>query len=267
MNTFTTLNSNIQSFVTPRPAQRTVGALSRRSAGKFTRPSRGGWQCPTRKRPLPQLSQLDQDYLLRQQALSAARQGNYTEALTGLTRLIERNPHSAKDFNNRGLVYLQAGQMAAALADYNQALALNPKLASVYNNRANYYAAQGQLAEAIMDYEIAIDLDPTNIRAWINQGITFRDLGMLPQAIENFDQAFYIYQLVHRDVSETILLECHIYAQRGRTHEIGGDWNCAIADYHTALALIERNETPSMMLDRLQSQVSDWLGELLCPLQ
>jgi predicted Zn-dependent protease len=267
MNIRTALSSNMHSFIPPltRP-QRTAGAGARCLAGQLTRPSRGSWRRPTGQRPASQLSQPDQDCLLRQQSLAAARQGNYTAALAGLTRLLERHPHSAKDFNNRGLVYLQAGQPAAALADYNRALEINPKLASVYNNRANYYAAQNQLAEAILDYETAIDLEPTNIRAWINQGMTFRDLGMLSQAIENFDQAFYIYQLVRRDTSETALLECHLYAQRGRTYEIAGDWNCAIADYHTALVLIARNETPSNLIDRLHSQVNEWLGELLCPL-
>ena len=268
MTAHTTLSANIRNSISPstRPTSQTAGAVPRRPAGKLTRPNRQHWQRSRRSLPTMQLSQLDQDCLLRQQSLAAARQGNYTMAIAGLTRLVERNPHSAKDFNNRGLVYLQVGQMAAALADYDRALELNPKLASVYNNRANYHAAQGQLATAILDYETAIDLDPTNIRAWINQGITFRDLDLLSQAIENFDQAFYIYQLVRHDTSETVLLECHLHAQRGRTYEIAGDWNCAIADYYMALALIERNETPSSLLDRLQIQVSEWLGELLCPL-
>lgn len=269
MNARTSLSPNLnRRSVTPiaRPHQSRVGTLPRRKLLKPTRLRRHVWPNAARPWDSTQLSQSDQDCLLRQQSLTAARQGHYTAALTGLTRLIERNP-SAKDYNNRGLVYVQAGQMAAALADYNQALALNPKLGSIYNNRANYYAAQGQLAEAVLDYETAIDLDPTNIRAWINQGMTFRDLGMLPQALENFDQASYIYQLVRRDTSEMVMLECHIHAQRGRTHDILGDWNCAIADYHAALALIESSGTPSVLTNRLQTQVNEWLSELLCPLR
>jgi tetratricopeptide (TPR) repeat protein len=212
------------------------------------------------------LSPTEQDSLLRQQSLSAARQGDYETALAGLTRLLERHPDSAKDYNNRGLVYLQAGQCAAALADYDQALRLAPRMASVYNNRANYYAAQGELDAAIADYERAIDLDPTNIRAWINQGITLRDLDMYPQAIENFDQALYIYQLVSRQPAPTDLLECHIYAQRGRTHHIAGDWNYAIADYQRALQQLTKPDgSRSVLLDRLHDQVNNWLGDLLCP--
>jgi tetratricopeptide (TPR) repeat protein len=261
MNARIALKPNRFGSSTTRPRCLTVTSPRYRSL----KPKRSS-QTSTKSRLAEQLSHVDQDCLLRQQSLTAARQGQYATAIAGLTRLIERNPDGAKDYNNRGLVYLQAGQPDAALADYNQALALDPKLASVYNNRANYYAATGQLTAAIADYEMAIDLDPTNVRAWINQGITFRDLGMLPQAIENFDQALYIHQLIRRNSDETTRLECHIYAQRGRAYDLSGDWNCAIADYHTALALIENNETPSGLGDRLCDQVNYWLSELLCPL-
>ncbi|MBV8885345.1 MAG: tetratricopeptide repeat protein, partial [Chroococcidiopsidaceae cyanobacterium CP_BM_RX_35] len=100
------------------------------------------------------------DESLRNWAWEKAQQGNYTEAIALLNQLIDRRPHSAIDYNNRGLLYFQNGQINLALADYNLALQLNPQLASTYNNRANYYAASGWLVTALADYDRAIDLNP-----------------------------------------------------------------------------------------------------------
>ena len=213
------------------------------------------------------LSQPEQDRLLRRQALDIAQQEKYAEAIVLFDQLISRNPINASDFNNRGLLHFRNGNPDQALADYNQALQLNPQLAKVYNNRANCYASLGQLAEAIADYETAIDLDPANIRAWINQGITFRDLKMYSQAIENFDLALRFNQIFQDSDNDPAFLEGHIYAERGRTHHLAGDWNCAVADYQRAL--LELSQTHPLATStsyRLQLQVEAWLDNLLKPL-
>lgn len=196
------------------------------------------------------------DGLLRQQALLAIRQGEYEQAIDLFTELVERNPSSANDYNNRGLVYFQSGYVDEAIADYDRALEINPNLDSVYNNRANYYAAQGQFLEAMMDYEIALDLNPSNIRAWINQGITFRDLHLFDQAIESFDLALCFGRL-----------EGHIYAERGRTYHLWGDWNYAIADYQRAIAHLPLSVPATEPAARLRLQVEVWLDDLLSPLE
>jgi tetratricopeptide (TPR) repeat protein len=198
-----------------------------------------------------------QTALVRQKALAEARQGNYPVAIALFSRLIETNPNSANDHSNRGLVYFQNGQAEAALADYNRAIELNPRLDSAYNNRANYFAAQGQFLEAILDYDIALDLNPTNIRALINQGITFRELEMYDRALESLELALCLGRL-----------EGHVYAERGRTYHLRGDWNCAVADYHRALAELPvvniYAHHPSV---RLRFQVEAWLDELMKPLR
>jgi tetratricopeptide (TPR) repeat protein len=192
------------------------------------------------------------DSYLRFCALTSAQQGDYTEAIALLSQLINRHPHNAIDYNNRGLIYFQSGQRQKAFCDYNKAIKLNPKLASAYNNRGNYYAARGELAAAIADYERALDLNPGYVRAWLNQGITWRDLGEYEKAIDNFEIALLFEQL-----------EGHIFAERGRTYHLWGDWNCAIADYRRALNLLPLSCTttkdPSW---RLRLQVESWLKEL-----
>ena len=189
---------------------------------------------------------------LRAWASEKAQQGSYGEAIALLNQLLNRNPQNAIDYNNRGLVYFQARQFDQAIADYNKALELNPRLAKAYNNRANYYAATGDLVAAIADYDQALDFNPSYARAWLNRGITLRDLERYPEAIENFDIALLLGQL-----------EGHIYAERGRTYHLWGDWNCCIADYRRALTLLPEHSTSTDPANRLRVQVETWLNELI----
>ncbi len=178
-----------------------------------------------------------------------AARGDYKTAITVLTQLIEHNPRNASNYNNRGLMYSKNGQLSEAIADLSQAIEINPRLDSAYNNRANCYASQGNLAAALKDYEIALDFNPGNIRAWINQGIAFRQLGLYDLAIENFDLALALGKR----------LQGRIYAERGRSYHLRGDWNCAVADYQRSLANVSTSQ-------QYAKNVQLWLQELLHPL-
>lgn len=193
------------------------------------------------------------DSCLRACASAKAEEGNYPEAIALLNQLLNRDPQNAIDYNNRGLVYFQAGQPDQAIADYNKALELNPHLAKAYNNRANCYAACGNLIVALSDYDQALDLNPSYVRAWLNRGITLRDLERYEEAIENFDIALLLGQL-----------QGYIYAQRGRTYHLWGDWNCCIADYRRALTMLPQDSAAiSNPATRLRLQVETWLNQLL----
>lgn len=196
-------------------------------------------------------SQKHSEESLRATASSKAKQGDYAGAIALFGQLIDRNPTNAVDYNNRGLMYLRNGQRELAIADYNKALELNPELDSAYNNRANYYVSVGQIAEALEDYEQALDLNPANVRTWINQAITFRELGLYDLALENLDMGLILGGL-----------EDHIYAERGRTYHLRGDWNCAISDYQRAFSQLSQTGSAG----RLRRQVENWMGQLLNPL-
>ncbi len=211
--------------------------------------------------PMSRLEQADVDRLLRQQSLFCAQRGDFSTALSGLNLLLSRYPHSAADYNNRGLVYFQSGKWDLALCDYDKALALDDTLANAYNNRANYYAAQGDLFVAMADYQTAIELDSSNIRAWINQGITFRELDMYIPALDNFEEALDLNDQ-EPDPGVYIFLSAHIYAERGRTNHLLGDWNCAMTDYYEAIAYLN-HESQGHTYPPLWWQVDGWLGELM----
>lgn len=170
---------------------------------------------------------------LRQQAKQAIAAGRYRQAIAYLSQVIYYHPHSALDHNNRGLIYFYQGQFRNALKDYETAIFLDPTLDSPYNNRANCLVSLHRIQEAIADYERAIDLNPANIKTWLNFGITLRETNQYDLAIEKFDIALIISNC----------LQGHLYAERGYTYYLLGDWNCAIADYHRALVHLTPEES------------------------
>lgn len=198
------------------------------------------------------------DESLTNAAIAAINDHRYTQALLLFTCLIERHPTNAEYCNNRGLVFLWNSQIEEALEDFQQAIQLSPDLDKAYNNRGNCYTAQHRWNRAIADYERALDLNPFNIRARINLGITLRDLERYDEALEVFEEALLFRQLPE-----------HIYGERGRTYQLRGDWNCAIADYNRALSILKHHSldsTKSMQGPRslrLQQQVQSWLDDLL----
>jgi tetratricopeptide (TPR) repeat protein len=191
------------------------------------------------------------DQALSACAIKAVHQKQYAWALHLLNQLIQRHPQEANFYSNRGLLHLWCGHPDTALNDCNYAIELKPDLDQAYNNRANCYAALGLSVKALVDYERAVDFNPFNSRARINLGVTLRHLGDLDAALECFDEALLFYKL-----------SAIIYAERGRTYHLRGDWNCAIADYRRALTVLAQgSETPQQK--RLQKRIQAWIDDLL----
>jgi tetratricopeptide (TPR) repeat protein len=185
---------------------------------------------------------------LRSVASFQAKQGAYDEAIALLTLILNQEPNSSIDYNNRGLIYFKLGQYPQALKDYNRAIFLNPRLDNAYNNRANYYIAVGNLSKALKDYQKALNYNPTNFRALLNLGITYRELGLYDLALENFDLGLLLSPSLWE----------RFYAERGHTYHLRGDWNSAIADYQRALLQLSLSSSPSVY----RQKVLNWLQQL-----
>ena len=151
-----------------------------------------GGQSGKRQEPLPQgsdrhgPSHQDGFYTqqaLRRSALDEAKAGNYFDSIALFDQILEQNPLSATDYNNRGLVYFRNKQHSEALDDFNMAISLDPELDSVYNNRANYYAHHGHLLEAILDY------DRLEEHIYVERGRTYHLRGDWNCAIADYQRA------------------------------------------------------------------------------
>ena len=201
------------------------------------------------QQPQAKIASLTIEQELKNSIKAKAIQSEYVAAIALLDRLIALCPDNAVNYNNRGLMHYRNHQIIEALCDLSLALEIDPYLDSAYNNRANCYAAQGDLAEAITEYDLALDLNPSNLQAWINQGIVFRELGLYKLGLENLEIALIIDDA----------LQSRIYAERGRTYHLTGDWNCAVADYQKALSMLPGQANIASYRDRVQT----WLEELL----
>ncbi len=193
------------------------------------------------------LSSSDTRLLLRKQISSTVRQKEYARAVVLLNRLIAYEPMAAEHYANRGLMHYSLQKLEQALADYNQALVIDPELDKAYSNRANLYASQQNWTAAIADYDCAIDLNPLNTRARINQAVTFREMGEYEEALICLDIAMFFEPT-----------SAFLRAERGRTYHCQGDWNYAIAEYNTALALMQ----PSHPNDALTRRILRWMNSL-----
>ena len=203
-------------------------------------------------RPDSWLSDREANLLLRKRAQLEANHKNYAAAILLLNRLISYEPNNAENFANRGLMHYNLRQYPQALKDYNQAIMLDSELGRAYSNRANLHALQRNWGDAIADYDQAIDINPLNIRARLNQAITLREMREYREALDCLDIALFF-----RPNSPAL------YAERGRTYQLKGEWNKAMSDYSTARKLIPPSSLSQLNeLTRINSRVLRWMHNL-----
>jgi tetratricopeptide (TPR) repeat protein len=83
------------------------------------------------------------------------------------TYIIEKEPESFPlAYNNRGMVFLKAGQFDRAIADFDKAITLDPGYAKAHYNRGSAFDRMGRLDMAILDYRKTIALDRSYIEAY-----------------------------------------------------------------------------------------------------
>jgi tetratricopeptide (TPR) repeat protein len=185
---------------------------------------------------------------------------DFDQALSDYTKVIELDPKLAQAYNNRGLTYVNKGNLDQALSDYAQAIELDPKNATTYNNRGIAYYTKGNLDQAIADFNKAIDLDSKGAQAYYNRGIAYYTKGNLDQALRDYNkaidldpklaQAYYNRGLAYadqgyldqalRDYNKAIDLDpklAQAYNNRGLTYVAKGNLDQALSNFTKALEL------------------------------
>jgi tetratricopeptide (TPR) repeat protein len=144
----------------------------------------------------------------------------------------------------RGMAQLQRGRFPPAVADFTEAIRVDPALAAAFLNRGVAYYRQDLLTEALADYEKAIALDPRMARAYLNRGVVRMTLGNLDGAIADFDVTL---QQSRRAGDFSCVFPA--YFDRGKAFFLKKDYPRAIDDWErVARDLVDRD---SMTLDYL----------------
>jgi tetratricopeptide (TPR) repeat protein len=122
--------------------------------------------------------------------LAYYKQGNFIQAVFDHSKALVLKPESVKgEYYNRGLAYYGQDNFTNAISDYTQAIKLDPKYEDAYYNRGNAYFKQGNFVQAIADYNKAIVLNPRDEDGYNNRGLAYFKQGNFSQALADYDKA------------------------------------------------------------------------------
>jgi tetratricopeptide (TPR) repeat protein len=86
----------------------------------------------------------------------------YPEAIADLNRALKLRPCFPAAIAERGLAYVQSGELERGIEDHDTAIAIDPSCAAAHTHKANAYLRRGRGVEAILCLELALQLAPGN---------------------------------------------------------------------------------------------------------
>ena len=198
----------------------------------------------------------DDSTLVEDAAVELLRTSKKNKAkLALLTNLLKIQPQNAHDYDKRGLMRQQLGDLEGAIADFSQAISLfSYNIAKYLTNRGLCHQQLGDLQKAIADFSKAIEYDDEYADAFLNRGICLQSLGNYEWAASNYLDAIIInpnsviayynsgfcwyeleqYQYAIHDYSNAIEIDPtypDAYMGRARTNTTLGNYQEAIEDY------------------------------------
>jgi tetratricopeptide (TPR) repeat protein len=220
-----------------------------------------------------------QAYYLRG-SLYSAIYGDYDAAEADLTRAIELDPTDHEALNNWGLVYIRMQEWELAVDDLDRALAIT-EFAIAYHNRGYAHLRLHEEELAVEDYTRAIELYPLYMGAYYERGVAYEELHDHEAAVSDYitalemgfndpadirDRAIYMREdgeealdnllILYDYLAELTPSDAYTYFYRGTVHEMKGNTQGAIDDYHRFLDLQEEvnpdTHTVENRLNRLE---------------
>lgn len=124
--------------------------------------------------------------------LAYYRLGDYTRSSLDYQRTVELDPKYVEAYINKGINDDQEGKFDQSLADYNKAIEIDPDISEAYYNRGYAYMKRNNFTQALIDYNKAIELRPNYIEAYINMGSIYFNHGDLGRALSLYSKAIDI---------------------------------------------------------------------------
>jgi tetratricopeptide (TPR) repeat protein len=150
--------------------------------------------------------------------------GQFHRAVAMYTQSIERYPHEAIGYYNRGVMYGRMEQDALAIEDYTRALTYDPNSVEAYCQRGLAYARTGDYERAVEDLTCAIAKDAFDTSAYMERGAIFATCGHYDDALQDFTH------VIKLDSTTT-----YAYRQRGAVYTELGDIEHAMEDFEAFL--------------------------------
>ena len=160
---------------------------------------------------------------------------------------IQRNPHDAMSYSERGDAYYMLEEYERAILDYNYALALDSKCIPAYSNRGLAYSHLEAYKQAIADFTRAIELDANEVSTYYNRGNAYALLEDYKQAIADYDST------LRRDEKHAFA-----YYNRGNAYARCQNYEQAITDYTRAIAIDSTYLMAYCNRGRIHSQLKNY---------
>jgi protein O-GlcNAc transferase len=137
-------------------------------------------------------------YDLHDNAILHARRGQLflereqaSEAIEEYKAAILLNPGTAMAaslYNNLGIAYKKAGQMALAIASFQHACRIQPTYALYYRNLIETYVEGGQARQALGELRKITLENPEDAEAWFMLGLLHKEMGDISTAKSCFER-------------------------------------------------------------------------------
>ena len=116
------------------------------------------------------------------------KKGQYQNAITAFSKLIELAPDHADAFKNRGVSYMKQGKFDLAIKDFETAIKLFPELKGLYSNFGVAWYHKKEYAKAIKNYNLELEMAPENHLAYFNRALCLAALDKNNQALEDLEK-------------------------------------------------------------------------------
>jgi tetratricopeptide (TPR) repeat protein len=116
---------------------------------------------------------------------------HYEAMIQHLTGYLEKNPHNAIAFHNRGLAYLELG-MEEGLADMDRSIAIDNSKPEPHRVLAIFWERNDNLKLALDHYGKALALDNMDFRLYRSRSGIYEKMGEYEKAIEDMSRAILL---------------------------------------------------------------------------
>lgn len=126
---------------------------------------------------------------LNRSGFEALRSGNYAQAVTLLTRVVELEPEDRTAWNNLGRAYLGLRQTNEAIAAFNRQIEVNPYDEYAHINLGNALLQQRRYEEAEAAFRKQVEINPLDRYAHANLGRLYNETQKFDAAIAALERA------------------------------------------------------------------------------
>lgn len=121
--------------------------------------------------------------------------GQFAEAVSDLSRSVQRDPKNVAALNERGTTYRRLGKLKEAKADFDSVIASGTRHPAVFTNRALILidvATTESVEAALSDLRTALEIDTRFAPAWEASAEIREKAGLLDKALEYYALAVEI---------------------------------------------------------------------------